>query len=234
MIAPRERVILAALLISANQVVPVARLADAIWGSTPPQTSRGQVQIGVSTLRRLFASAGIPSRILTSAPGYSIRIAKDDLDLNHFDQLVAEGRRALTRDRPGEATELFRAALSLWRGAPLGNVVSAAVESSAAQLSERRLTVLEQTIELELELGRAQDLIGELMGLVAEHPLRERFHRQLMTALLYTGRRADVLAAYRNARRTFIQELGLEPGDGLQKLLHAALTDAAVEPSMTP
>jgi DNA-binding SARP family transcriptional activator len=230
----RQRTVLAMLLLERNRVVPVSRLVTALWGENPPATARGQVQICVSALRRALVGVEPRSPILTVAPGYLMRVAEDRLDLDVFEQLVARGREEATAQRLPEAADHLRSALALWRGPALADITSDVVQSATLRLHDSRLGVLEECLDLELALGRHHELIQELALLVTEHPLRERPRRQQMLALYRSGRKADALAAYQEARRAWIDELGLEPGEELRGLEHAILTDAAeLAPSVT-
>jgi DNA-binding SARP family transcriptional activator len=231
----RQQIVLASLALEANRVVPVGRLMEAIYGDDLPSTSRAQVQICVSALRRLFNTHDHPDTIVTRSQGYLLRVAEGDLDLDRFAGLVEGGRRARTAQHFDEAVRHGRDALSLWRGIALYGLESRLVQSAANRLDERRITLNEDCVELELDLGRHRDLIPELSDLVDQHPLRERLRGQLMLALYRSGRQAEALDVYRRARRTMIDELGLEPNQWLQQLEHAILTsdedlDVAVLP----
>jgi DNA-binding SARP family transcriptional activator len=222
--APRQRIVLAVLALEANRVIPVDRLVDAVWDQSPPTTARSQIQICISALRRLLAEAGVPATIETRAPGYLLRVADDDVDLHRFEPVCAQARRLRSADRPTEAVELYREALALWAGPPLAGMDSPLLQAAGVQLLERMLAVLEECIDLELRLGRHQDVVPTLLSLVAEHPLRERLRAQLMLALYRSGRQAEALAAYRQARADFAGQLGLEPGEELRRLERAILT----------
>ncbi|CCH20567.1 AfsR/SARP family transcriptional regulator [Micromonospora lupini] len=229
--AARQRVVLSTLLLDANCVVSTAQLADALWDDAPPTTARGQVQICVSALRKTLTRLGLPDRIVTRPPGYLIEVADGDLDLHYFDRLVLAGQQALAESRLDDAAEALSAALALWRGTALAGVESPALRAAATRLDERRLAVTEDWLDVELHRGRHQHVVGELRELVATHPLRERLHAQHMRALSGAGRPAEALAAYRSARRLFLDELGLEPGGELRRLERAILTDARADES---
>ncbi|MCX5066827.1 NB-ARC domain-containing protein [Micromonospora lupini] len=227
--AARQRVVLSTLLLDANCVVSTAQLADALWDDAPPTTARGQVQICVSALRKTLTRLGLPDRIVTRPPGYLIEVADGDLDLHYFDRLVLAGQQALAESRLDDAAEALSGALALWRGTALAGVESQALRAAATRLDERRLAVTEDWLDVELHRGRHQHVVGELRELVATHPLRERLHAQHMRALSGAGRPAEALAAYRSARRVFLDELGLEPGGELRRLERAILTDARAD-----
>src|SRR5262249_46022143 len=146
-------------------------------------------------------------RLVTRAPGYLIRVERGELDLARFDELVAEARRADAR----EAAVQLRAALELWRGAPLADLAyKRFAQAEIVRLEEQRWAALELRVDADLATGRAAELVGELETLVAAHPLRERTHAQLMLALYRSGRQADALAAYQRARRALADGLGLD------------------------
>ncbi|MEU8421660.1 BTAD domain-containing putative transcriptional regulator [Micromonospora sp. NPDC048835] len=217
--AGRDRTVLATLLLRAGRLVPVDELVDAVWEEHPPATARAQLQSCVSRLRRRLTELGLPPEtIITDPVGYGVRVAPDGLDADVFGRTVEAARTAVAAGREVEASELFRSALALWRGPALGGIASRSVRRRAQALDERRLTALEECVDLELRLGRAAELIGELAENVDQHPLRERLRGQLMLALSSVGRQADALAAYREGRRFYADELGIEPGAELQEL----------------
>ncbi|SEC58916.1 DNA-binding transcriptional activator of the SARP family [Amycolatopsis tolypomycina] len=225
--ARRQQVVLALLLLNGNRVVPLAALLDALWGAEPPATARAQVQTCVSALRRALAKAGLGERISARGSGYCLDLAPGELDLHEFEALVARGRAAR---RPEEARAAFREALALWRGEPLTGIDSAVVRAHQVRIAQRRVEVLEDCLDAELELGLHREVVGEISVLTEEHPLRERFVLQLMTALHRCGRRVEALAAYRAVRRRFVEELGLEPGAALRELHQDILAGSSEAP----
>lgn len=218
--APRQEIILAMLLLRANQVVPLGRMVDALWADSPPRTAKSQVHITVSALRKLLGA----EVIVTRPPGYLIRMPSETLDLERFEILATRGAAAAAEQRTAEAVQCLRSALALWRGHALEGIKSEIVRCAATRLDERRTSVLQTCIELELQLGRHRELVSELAELVAEQPLNERFRHQFMLALYRVGRQADALEALRIGRNILQQELGLDPGDELCRLEHAILT----------
>jgi DNA-binding SARP family transcriptional activator len=221
----KQRALLVLLLLNVNEVVSTDRMIDALWGEEPPRTAPTSLQNSVSQLRKLLG----PERLVTKSPGYVLRLEDDDqLDVHRVRQLADEAR---TADAESRAT-LLRQAESLWRGPPLADFAyDAFAQTAIAQLDELRLSVLEERIEAELELGRHADLLGDLEARVAEHPLRERLRGQLMLALYRTGRQADALHAYQDARRLLLEELGIDPGPALQRLHGAILRqERSLEP----
>jgi DNA-binding SARP family transcriptional activator len=224
---PRQRATLAILLLSANRVVPVERLADELYAGRPPVSAVTQVQRQVSELRRALGSAEI---IETRSPGYLLRLRDDALDLGRFERLTAEADRARGLD-DARAAGLLREALALWRGPPLADLAYEPFARAAVErLEELRLAALEEQVEAELALGRHAALVPELEALVAEQPLRERLRGQLMLALYRAGRQAEALEAYRATRQALVESFGLEPSEPLQALERAILThDPALE-----
>ena len=227
--ARRQQVVLAMLLLNANRVVPLESLLDALWGSTPPATARAQIQTSISALRRLTVTAGLGDRIRVRGLGYTIELAPAELDLHVFEDLVSRGRAELAASRPDAAQAAFRGALALWRGEPLTGVDSAMVRANQVRIAERRVEAFEGCFDAELQLGLHHEIVGEISTMVEEFPLRERFVGQLMTALHRCGRRVEALAAYRTVRQTFVDELGLEPGDELRRLHQDILNGHAAQ-----
>ena len=216
----KPRALLAVLLLHPNEVVPADRLIDELWGEDPPPTAWKTVQVYVSRLRKALQ----PDVLTTRSPGYVIRVEPDDLDLHRFERLVDEARGLRARGLPADASERLREALSLWRGPALADFTyETFAQTAIARLEEIRLAAVELRIDAELELGRHDELVGELEALVAEQPLRERLWRYLMTALYRSGRQAEALDAYREARRALVDELGIEPSTALQELEGAIL-----------
>jgi DNA-binding SARP family transcriptional activator len=227
----RQQIVLATLLLSANTVVTVGRLEEAIYGEALPPTSRSQAQISISSLRRLFASFGYPATITTHAQGYAVAVSPGMLDSLLFAKLVAAARAAREADQLDLAVASYRDALRLWRGAALDGLDSQLLQAAASRLNEQHIATLEDRLSLELDLGRHHELVGELTGLVEEYPLRERLRGQLMLALYRCDRAAEALQVYRQTRQTMIDELGIEPGERLQQLQRSILTsDAALDP----
>ena len=219
---PRQRATLAILLLNANRVVPIEKLADSLYAGAPPVTAVTQVQRQISELRKELGSA---STIETRSPGYVIRLADDQLDLTQFERRAEAAGRALRRGDPADAAALLREALELWRGTPLADLAyEPFAETTIERLEEIRLAALEQRIEAELRLGRHAELVAELEQLVAEHPLREILRAQLMLALYRSGRQAEALEVYRRTRHALAEEFGIEPMPAMRDLERAILT----------
>ncbi|WP_447001761.1 BTAD domain-containing putative transcriptional regulator [Saccharothrix isguenensis] len=219
--SPREKAVLARLVVDANRVVSVDRLIDAVWQDEPPSSARSQIAIVVHRLRRGLGGRGV---ITTASPGYVMRLASHQSDLLRFDHLVARGRSAAADGDLCGAAGLLREALSLWRGAPLEDLPG--LRGDSTRLEQGRLDVVETWAEVELELGHHVRVGEELAVVVAEHPLRERVRAQLMLAQYRAGRRADALRTYQEARRTLIEQIGLEPGPELRRLHEQILRDS--------
>jgi DNA-binding SARP family transcriptional activator len=221
--APKQRALLAALILRANRVVPTGELAEHVWGDTPPSSARLTLQGYVLRLRRVLAPLDGVS-IVTEPAGYLLRAEPGQIDTSRFEALLTEAdQRARTGDVAAEAA-LLREALGLWRGEPLADVESESLRrDDAGRLSELWARAVERRVEADLCLGRHRELIGELRALAAAHPLREEFRAQLMLALYRSGRRADALRVYQEARRTLVAELGMEPGPRLRRLERAVL-----------
>ena len=213
--APKQRVLLAHLLLQANEAVPAERLVDALWPEEPPASARHAVQVYVSRLRRTLG----PHRIEARSRAYLLRVGPDHVDLIRFRRLVAEAREALAGDDAGAAVERVRDALELWRGRPLADLHGEpGVDQLMLELEDERLAAIELRIESELEAGSSAELVPELERLIAEHPAREQLHGNLMLALYRAGREAEALGAYEGARQALLNELGLEPSPRLQEL----------------
>ncbi|WP_405901744.1 tetratricopeptide repeat protein [Streptomyces sp. NBC_00727] len=220
----RQEVILAALLLEANRIVGTNYLVDLIWEDNPPETARTQVQICVSRLRKLLAGADSTVSISTRPPGYVLHIDTGDVDSLLFTGLVAMARRQRDEGEAEKAVALLKSAVALWQGDSLSGLESGPLANKARQLDEERLSAVELRMQLELEFGRHDRLIGELQLLTHENPLRERLRGQLMCALYWSGRQAEALEAFRDGRRILDQELGLEPGRELRRLESAILS----------
>ena len=224
----KQRALLGALLLNANRVVPVERLIDELWGENPPETAANTLQVYVSQLRKALAPADV---VKHRAPGYVAEIESGALDVERFERLLAEGRARLATGDAASARETLRTALALWRGPALADVPLASGATEAARLEDLRLAALEELFAADLLLGTGAEVVSELEGVVAEHPLRERPRALLMRALYQAGRQADALELYRQTRELLVDELGIEPGPELQRLEHAILEQ---DPALAP
>ncbi|MGW0766336.1 BTAD domain-containing putative transcriptional regulator [Streptomyces sp. NPDC002676] len=212
--SPKVRALLAALLLEPGRVVSVESLKDALWGGAPPVSAQASLHNHVARLRRLLDD---PERLRAVAPGYVLRVDQGELDVHVFDARIAEARAAYARRDCAGVVRACTAALALWRGTPLSGLSPEADFGGYAlvqRLEEARLLLLEWRYDAELAIGGARlaALVPELTALVAEHPLREAYHRQLMLALHRTGRQAEALAVHRDLRARLVEDLGIEPG----------------------
>jgi DNA-binding SARP family transcriptional activator len=220
----RQRAVLALLCLHRGEVVAVDQIIDEIWGESPPASARHMVEVYVSKLRRLLG----PTVLVTRSPGYLLDIGPQSVDAERFEGLVADGEEASMAGEPQAAASRFASALALWRGPALADFTfEPFAQGDIARLEELRLLAEEGRIDAEIALGRSAELVGELERFVAQAPFRERFHGQLMLALYRAGRQADALEAYRRARQTLVEELGVEPGQALRALERAILAQEA-------
>jgi DNA-binding SARP family transcriptional activator len=218
---PRQRAVLALLLLNRREVVTTDRMIDELWGEHPPATVAKAIHVYVSNLRKVVGD-GV---LLTSDGGYRLDVEPSQVDADRFDGLVARGRTALERGYPVMARQRLREALGLWRGRALADFsYHQFAQAEIARLEEARMAALEDRIEAELALGAHSALVPELETHVRAHPARERLWAQLMFALYRSGRQADALERYRRARRILIDEFGIEPGRDLKDIEHAILT----------
>lgn len=223
---PRQRVVLCTLALNANRVTMMDDLIDATWADSPPPTARSQMHICISRLRKHFGPDGQTGAIHTRPPGYQLEIPPEDLDSLVFTRLVAEGRAHAAANRLVEASQALRDGLALWRGPALAGVPSEVVRRSADVLEQQRFAALEERVRVDLALGRHREVSAELTKLVAQFPFSESLHELLMLALYRSGRQADALEAARRARAVLVEEVGVEPGEGLRSLATAILNRA--------
>ncbi len=215
------RALVAVLALHAGRVVPAEQIVDALWGENPPAAVRNGLQGLASKLRRALGEADL---VAMRGGGYALELPPDAVDVYRYEQLVAAGHAAAAEGDPSRAVALFSEADSLWRGDPLADFIYEEFAAAAiTRLSELRLAVIEERLDLELELGRHQGAIVQLEELVAAHPLRERLRGLLMLALYRAGRQADALRIFQDGRRILGEELGLEPSHELRQLESAIL-----------
>jgi DNA-binding SARP family transcriptional activator len=216
----RQRALLAVLLLEAGRVVATDRLVDLLWGEAPPKTATTSLQNSISRLRRELGAEVLE----TKAPGYVLRVGPEQVDARRFETQLHDARRV----EPLERRELLERALSLWRGPALAEFTfEQFAQAEIRRLEELRLVAFEERIDADLELGRQGDVIGELEALVRDHPLRETFRRLLMLALYRSGRQAEALEVFQDARTRFVEELGIEPGPELRRLQSEILRQEA-------
>ena len=221
--APKQRALLALLLVHHDERVSVDRIADALWGDAPPATAVKTVQVYIGQLRKALGEAVL----VTSAGGYTAVLGGHDLDMVRFERLLGEGTRLLEDGDPPGARAVLADALALWRGPALEDLPDG---EDARRLADQRLLALERRIDADLALGRHDAVVAELRALVARHPLDEGLRERLMLALYRSGRQAEALDAHREGRALLVDELGLEPGPRLQALERAILAqDPAID-----
>jgi DNA-binding SARP family transcriptional activator len=230
----RQRSVLALLLLHANEAVTRDVLVDELWGETPPPTAPKVLQNCISALRKELRGGAASLR--TIGTSYALQLAPDELDRDVFEHRVAKARAAFAAGDVEDAAAELDAALALWRGAPLSDFsYEHFAQEEIVRLEELHISAVEDRIDAELACGRSDELVAELEALVAKHPLRERLRRQLMLALYRTGRQAEALAAYRDARQVLLGELGIEPTRALQELERAILAqDPALDVARRP
>jgi DNA-binding SARP family transcriptional activator len=217
---PKARLTLAVLLAHRSSVVSVDRLADALWGDVPPSSAVATIQSNISRLRKVLAPE---VDILARAPGYLLEAPTDCIDATRFARLVRDANTAAT---PAEVVELLGRALAFWRGPAFGEFAHLDwARGDAVQLDELRLVAIENLIEARLTLGESGAVVGELERLVADHPLRERFWRQLMVALYRTGRQGEALRQANQLRVLLGDELGLDLSPAARELEARILAD---------
>ena len=225
---PKQRAVLASLLLRLRRVVSVDQLIDDLWPEQPPARAAATVQVFVSQLRRALeperARSEAATVLVTASPGYLLDIEPDAVDAHAFADLVARGREALDAGEPERAAQALLRAQEIWRGPALAGVpVTPFIRAASARLTELHLGAAEDRIDAGLALGRHAALVAELEQQVRRHPLRERLRAQLMLGLYRCGRQVDALAAYRETRQVLHDELGLEPGVRLRELQQAVL-----------
>lgn len=245
--ATKPRQILALLALNANHVVTVQSLMEELWGFDLPRSAPTTLQTYILQLRRKLSAAfragqggaavsGNPERsakevLATRHNGYLLAVDPCDIDAWRFDRLTAEGYAAFEEDAPDRAAKLLTEALELWRGPALVDLQRGPLlDIEVMRLQESRLAALERRIDADLRLDRHYEILGELAGLTAQHPLNENLHAQFMLALYRCGRSSGALQAFRRLRAGLIDELGLEPSARVQRLHQAILaSDPALD-----
>jgi YVTN family beta-propeller protein len=213
--APRQRTLLAILLLHRREVVSSERLIDELWGEHPPATAPKTLQGYISHLRKVLGA----DVLVTRNGGYMLAAAPEAVDLERLEALAAQARERLADGDAAAARELLDSALALWRGEPLADLAyESFAQPEIARAEDERLAALEDRIDVDLALGRHRALVGELEALVKKHPNRERLLAQLMLVLYRSGRQADALDAYRTGRQALRDDLGLDPGPELRAL----------------
>ncbi|MEU6381616.1 AfsR/SARP family transcriptional regulator [Streptomyces sp. NPDC046909] len=226
--AHKQQLVLARLLCTPNQVITVPELVDTLWGASPPRTAEKVIQVYVHALRKTIRQGtGVEADWIrfVNRSGYTFGGSPSEIDVYHFDHYAKRGLGALAEGRdPRLALSELDKALRIWRGPALQGLTEPLFLSRFADaLHERHLAVLEARIEAEIELGRHALVVHELVQLIADHPLREGLHAQLMIALYRSGRQGEALKAYQDVRRLLTEELGVEPVRRLRDLHRAIL-----------
>jgi predicted ATPase/DNA-binding SARP family transcriptional activator len=218
------RAILVALVVRAREVVSAGSLAELVWADAQPRNPVNALQLQVSYLRKRLGGGSAGQPVVTRPGGYVLMVDDDDIDARRFEHLVRDAAQLASTD-PLASADMFDTALGWWRGEAFADVLGEPfVIGEATRLEEMRLTALEERNEVLLTLGRHAELVGELTGLVNEHPLRERFQAQLVLALYRSGRQADALRAFARARGILVDELGIDPGPDLRRMEQQILT----------
>ena len=222
---PKQRALLAMLVINRNRTVPTESLITAIWEDWPPPEARVSLQAYVSNLRRLLGKAGVDSRttLASAAPGYRLSVSDAACDLGRFNIEKAAGVQAAAHGRFEQASDHMSAALAQWRGPVLDDLRDFEfVGTLAAALTEDKVVAHTVRVEAEIACGRAYAVISELEALTVEHPYREPLWAQLMTAYYLADRQSDALQAYRRLQSTLSEDLGIDPGPTIGSL-HARI-----------
>lgn len=238
--APKQRNVLAMLLVHVDQVVPMSLLMRELWEDRPPVSGTTTLQTYILNLRKWLTSvldcppAEVTRDILvTHASGYALQIGAAGFDVHSYDGLVKEGRDALARNDYAAAVTLFDSALKVWRGPALADVsVGRLLESRRRQYEESRLVTLECLVEARFRLGMHREVLAELAAVTVENPLHEGLYAQYMWALHCSGRRAQALAAFHQLREGLVTELGIEPGLPVQRV-HQEILNSDREPDMS-
>jgi DNA-binding SARP family transcriptional activator len=225
----KQRVVLALLLCNANSIVPVDLLAEALWGDDLPRTAYKNLQVYISTLRRILFSGNGQARLAYRIRGYQIELGTGELDVLLFNDLAHQGRMALRDGAVASAARTLEAALAMWRSDALMDLRGVpAIEAEAVRLENRRLSVYEDWFEAELAIGNHAHVLDTIEDMVRRHPMRERLRTAQFVALNRCGRRAEALAEYEELRQLLSRELGLQPSPALARLYQAILADDPV------
>jgi len=228
---PKQRAVLAHLILRPNRVVPASLLIDELWGDEPPETARNTLQTYVYRLRKVLGEARIEAR----SGGYVLHAEPAEIDATRFEALVKQAKASIGKD-PASAVAVLDEGLSLWRGDALADLADEpSLRGEIARLEELRLSATEHRISAELELGRHSTVVSDLEALTSRYPLRERLWAHLMVALYRAGRQAEALDAYRRAREVLADQLGADPSPELQHLYQQILNqDPELQGQLTP
>ncbi|PRY35813.1 DNA-binding SARP family transcriptional activator [Umezawaea tangerina] len=227
---PKPRLLLAALILARGRSVSGSRLVDLLWEDDPPRSAAGLLHTYVSGLRRALG----PDVIRTDQAGYRLDPDAVVVDVHEFDRLAARARAAAERGEHDRARDLCAQAESWWRGDALGGLGGAFAAAEAERLRDARLAVVQTRIAALSALGADEVLVGELTGLVADHPFHERLRAALVVALGRVGRRSDAMACFHEARELLAEELGVEPGPELREAYRALLAEEDEPRALVP
>jgi DNA-binding SARP family transcriptional activator len=227
--APKVRSVLALLLARSNYLVAIDSIIEELWGAEPPRSSVTTAQTYIYHLRQRLMSSGVvvdaEDVVVTSAPGYVLRIEEDQIDAIRFQKLSDRGRQLLEAGHSEDAATCLHEALALWRGPALADVpLGRLLEGHSAHLEESHVRTLELRLLADLDRGMHRQLLPELRTLVSQYPLNEWLHARLIEALHRSGRRGEALLAYQSVRKVLDEELGLEPSAELRQLQQDVLT----------
>jgi DNA-binding SARP family transcriptional activator len=217
----QARAVFALLMLHAGHPLSREFVIESLWSGGPPATARAQVSSAVHAIRRCLEEAGAPQLLRGAAHGYQLDARPVDVDVLAFEQQVRHARQLHRAGAIDEAARTLRACLAAWTGEPLAGAAAAFVTPTRTRLTEQRLSVVEEAVDLELRLGR--DVAAELAGLVAAHPLRETLRTRFMIALYRSGRAAEALADFREYRRMLAEDVGIDPGAALAEVEIAIL-----------
>lgn len=232
--APKQMQVLALMALNEGQVVTASSFVDELWAERPPRSAKTTLQTYILHLRKLISKAFkdestvVRDILLTRQGGYLLQLPMDPFDLRQFNELSTEGRIALSQGDPQRGSRLLRRALGFWRGPALVDVpMGSILEPKVRGLQAQQQIVLECRIEADLQLGRYDDAICDLVTLTAQQPLNENIHEQFMRALHLAGRRSEALGIFHRLRKNLMDELGLEPAQKVQRTQHLILNSAS-------
>jgi len=229
---PKQRALLAILLLHAGEIVPADRLIDLLWGEHPPRTAAHSIQIYVSELRKAIEALGGKRLLTTRPPGYQLEADPATIDARQFERQVEEGTRKLREGDPAAGAGELRAALRLWRGPALSDFTyEEFAQPYIRRFHDLHLDAVEELAAAELDAGRASDAVPMLDAAIQEDPLRERSRELLMLALYRSGRHPEALRTYMALRTTLAEELGLDPSPQVQRLQERILLH---DPTLLP
>lgn len=229
---PKQRALLALLVLRWQRPVYTDEIVDAVWDEAPPRGARNQVHVYVRGIRRALTAAGQPPETVVTLPdGYLVDAPPEAVDLAVFQQRMAAARQLVREGQVSGAAETVQAALSLWQGRPLGGVPGEHFERAAIGLEEQRIAALEQHMRLQMVLGRHAELAVTLRAALESHPFHEELRYGLMFSLYRCGRTVEALAVYREGRNRTIDEFGIEPGHRLRLLEQRIVRNEPVPPA---